>query len=450
MNKIELNTTLPENPNLRKNIEYILNAAMDAADPYQQVQAAIHYSKKENLMRVAEREYEIRDGILLIAIGKAAQIMSKAALDTLGDAITSGICVTKAENAGIALPERIKLIHGGHPTPDDNSVLAARNIHDLVDSSSKNTNVLCLISGGGSALVCSPAGNISLPDLQEINRRMIVEDLSIDEINTVRKHIDLFKGGGLVRWLDGRSGVSLILSDVVSGELDTVASGPTVPDHTTYAEAVRLVKGVRSQTSIPESVMEWLQNGVSGINRETLKNEEFMRSGFVNVQIGSLRQSIQAAADVATLNGWQAEVKMPFIQGEMSKFASRLEDDLNCIYKTTGRTCYLYGGEGTIQVIGSGHGGRNSHLGLLMIETLARYPGALLVAFATDGEDGNSPGAGIICDHNSYTRAIQRGMQPGYYLGNSDSFTFFEQLGDAIITGSSGTNVNDLVILFYQ
>jgi glycerate 2-kinase len=447
MRQIQINTHLPENLSVRADLEKLLNAAIVAADPYQTLQNVVHIQDRKVIFRGINQSWNLSAGMILIAIGKASVEMTRSILDIANAYIQKGVCVTKSANSDISFPSEIKIIRGGHPVPDQNSILAAQEIKSLVEASDPATPVLFLISGGGSSLVAAPANGISLDDYQEINRMMLSVSMKIDQINIIRKHIDEFKGGGALRWMGNRPGCTLILSDVVSGRLDMVASGPTLPDRSTYADAIRILDEHQIYLKIPQSIRDYLSAGKEGHQNETIKPDDPAFSRMHHALVGSIGQSVDKLTEKATELGYKTIKMSPWFEEKVEDLADRIMEDIHAHLQSSKPTLMVYGGEATVQLKGTGMGGRNSHLALLLARRISDLDGVILLTFATDGEDGNSPAGGAILDSKTYTRAIREGMDIEYYLGNSDSYRFFNHLKDAIITGSTGTNVNDLVLV---
>lgn len=452
MEAFQLKTVTPVNLALRGTIETMIRAALTSADPALCVRNALVENDGQLAVLPTGQYFDISEGVVCIGVGKASLRMTAALVSALAGRPAEGICVTKAEDQTIHFPGDIEVIRGGHPQPTEASVSAARQIDLLIRRPNDRRPIVCLISGGGSALMVYPAEGISLIDYQQTNQYMLADHLSIDETNTVRKHIDRLKGGGLLQRIAPRTGVSLILSDVVSGDLGTIASGPTVPDRSTFREAIQILESVNLWVKIPEAVRDHLQRGARGALPETLKPGEGVLSSYRNTIVGGLRQSMEALAQAAESQGYAVDIRLPYIAGDLDIFAERISADIQSKYQkgVQQERCLIYGGEGTVRLTGSGRGGRNSHLAAKLVKNLSQFSGVSVVTFASDGEDGNSPGAGAVVTDKTYTRALEQGLDVDYHIAQSNTYEFFRKLGDAIETGSTGTNVNDLVFVLME
>jgi hydroxypyruvate reductase len=363
--------------------------------------------------------------------------------------------VTKAiPQDGHEFPVRIKLFQGNHPVPGDDSLTAGRELIQYLAEFNEQDAVLFLISGGTSALVTYPVYAVNLFDMVETTQLLLECGASIDEINTVRKHLDVCKGGQLASSASPAACISLILSDVIGNRLDMIASGPTVPDPTTFADAMDVLKKYKLLGKIPEGVLSFITDGMNGTVMETPKPGNVVFAKNRASIIACLEQAMSAAKSRATELGYATEFYGPLLTGEARERGVQLAEFLR--EQTVDRQpggiphCWIGGGETTVTKNGSGYGGRNQELALAAIEGLSGVSGAILVTFATDGEDGRSPAAGAIVTSTTLQDARDKGIDPAEYLARNDSYSFFSSLNTSIITGSTGTNVNDLVLLFLE
>jgi glycerate 2-kinase len=450
MKKIQLLTSIPSDPILRKGLNKCLQEAINAADPGYILQKFVTASDES--IQIIDKKVGIQPDqqIILISVGKASMVMCKALQEQFGTQIKNGICVTKDLDPAICLSNRIEVIQSSHPTPGQNGILAAYKIKEMLDRAAPNAFVLCAISGGASSLVVHPADGISLSDYRQLTSILLQHEYSITEINTIRKHIDQFKGGGLLKWINGRRGVSLILSDVISNDLSVIASGPTVTDASTYHDAITILKSKGNWTETPESVRKVLHDGEEGKIPETLKEVGVPNGQYQNIIIGSLRQSVTAVIEAATSNGWETEEMLPPLSGSLDMICQRILQDIYSKGKRKNPCLLVYGGEGTVSIHGTGRGGRNSHLAWLLAPRIKDLPGVSIITFATDGDDGNSKAAGAIIDSSTCIRAEHKQLDLKYYGENADTASMFEALGDSLNTGATGTNVNDLVLVFLE
>jgi glycerate 2-kinase len=426
-------------------IQRILAAAIQAVDPGAAVQRFVQRSGEK--MRIGNLEYELDPvrKIILIGIGKAAVTMAEPILDMLGERINAGLIVSKysPENYN----ERLPLIETGHPVPDERSLLAGLQILDLLAGLDKNDLVICLISGGGSALVTVPKSGISLVDIQELTTHLLACGARIDEINILRRQVDRIKGGGVARAVHPAKLVTLILSDVVGNPLEAIASGPTVADPTTAEDAVNILKKYDLLEKTPTSILNCLAGspGQKKASKSLFENVH-------NVVIGSNLQAAQAALVQAQDEGFHPYLLQVDLEGIAREAAIELcshvrwarmrSDPVPC------PACIIAGGETTVVLKGDGKGGRNTELALAAVTELAGFPGVMLVSLATDGEDGGTDAAGAVVTGDTYSRAARLGLHPESYLERNDSYPFFSTLDDLLRPGPTGTNVNDLVFLF--
>jgi len=426
----------------------IIQAALDAADPAIAVTEGLRILQEDD-------GFDVYQCIGLVSIGKAAIPMAMAAKEALGERITSGIVVSKAIPEGSGEDLRgIILIQGNHPVPGDQSLQAGREVMQYVTGSSGIDGFLFLISGGASALVTQPADGVDLSDLMETTSLLLRCGASIDEINIVRKHLDDVKGGGLAVKVAPTPCFTLILSDVLGNKMDVIASGPTVPDPSTFADAAAILEKYGLTSFVPSSVLARLMAGMNGSIPETPKPGNVFFSKNQALIVGSLERSMLAAEKAGNRAGYGTELLSPLLTGEASQQGRRLGEFLKqkAIDRKPGDQplCWIGGGETTVTLGSQNHGsgGRNQELALAAVNSLAGLEGAALITFATDGEDGQSPAAGAVITGDTQQQAVKLGMEPETYLKNHDSYSFFNALDAAIITGSTGTNVNDLVILF--
>ncbi len=425
---------------------FILEAALHAADPAVAVANGLRSLQSDGTLTAGQT-------LGLVAMGKASVSMARAACDVLGEQIKGGIVIGKNLAEGVEkLPPGLTILSGAHPVPDERSLAAGDAVIGFLDDNKNFGTLLFLISGGASALVTSPAVGISLEDMKRVTALLLGCGASINEINTVRKHLDRIKGGGLARLAAPLPCVTLVLSDVPGDRLDMIASGPTVPDLTTFIDAAAVLRKYALFDALPDSVREHINNGCKGSIPETPKpRDEIFQNNRVMI-VGSLERSIEAAIQEAERLGYRCERIQPLLQGEAvdeGRRLGRLLAEQAVLAMPGERRCWVGGGETTV-TLGDGplgKGGRNQELALAAVEALDGARNAALVAFATDGDDGLSPAAGAILTGNTKSAASQLGLNPSVYLARHDSYSFFTALDAAIVTGPTGTNVNDLVIL---
>jgi glycerate 2-kinase len=420
-------------------------AALAAVEPA----AAVHrYVQREgDVLIVADRRYDLRDyeRVFVLGGGKAAAPMATAIADTLANRLTAGAIVTKygyGKTPRSKAQSPIRLIEAGHPVPDENSVRGAQAVADMARQATERDLVICLLSGGGSALLTLPVSGLTLTDLQALTDALLRSGATINELNTVRKHWSRVKGGRLARLVAPATLVTLVLSDVVGDPLDVIASGPTVPDPTTVAEAQAVLKRYGIRTGRAVSFQETPKPGDPAFERVQ------------HVIVGSNRLAAVAAVEQARQLGFGALLLSTYVEGEAREVA-RVAAALAKGMRGHGDplsppACLVWGGETTVTIRGEGKGGRNQELALATALALDGWPGVLVMALATDGTDGPTDAAGAIATGATVARARALGLDPQAALDANDSYPFFDALGDLILTGPTGTNVNDLLFVLVE
>jgi glycerate 2-kinase len=415
-------------------------AALAAVEPGAAVRQ--HLRRQGDLVHVGDRSYNLGEYeyVYVVGGGKAAVPMAAAVVDVLGDRLTSGIVVTKVGHAGSGPPlPGLRVLEAGHPVPDRNSVRGAQAIADLARRATGRDLIVCLISGGGSALLTLPVEGLDLDDLQELTDALLRSGATINELNTVRKHWSSFKGGNLARLAAPAAVVTLVLSDVVGDPLDVIASGPTVPDPTTTADAQEILDRYSIWPGRPVPF------------QETPKPGDAVFEQVHHVIVGSNRQAAVAALERACQFGFNGLLLSTYVEGEAREVA-RVAAALAKGVRSYGDpvpapACLVWGGETTVTIQGEGKGGRNQELALAAALALEGWPGVMLVPLATDGTDGPTDAAGALVTGETVARARALGLDPLAALMANDSYAFFDELGDLIRTGPTGTNVNDLLFL---
>ena len=435
-------------------VERVLLASLEAVNPYQAVYKALDKQGARLLVDDVEYKLEDTERVLVVSIGKAAGLMAQAAADVLGDKLAAGIVVQKMDIAQttLDLPECFDVCQGNHPVPGEGSLTAGAAVLAALDGCTPQDLVIFLISGGGSALVTHPHAGIGLDDLQDLTRSLLECGAQIDEINTIRKHLDGVKGGGLAGAASPARMITLVLSDVVGNPLDMIASGPTVADPTIYGDAKAILEKYQLWEKIPSSISAVLKAGLAGERPETRKpGSECFRNAQVLV-VGSNYQAACAGLEAAQESGMQAKILTTHLQGDAFNGGRFLGSLLKQIDETgqpfSRPVCLIAGGETTVVVEGDGLGGRNLEVALGAVAELAGLENVALVTLATDGEDGPTDAAGAVVTGMTLQEALDKEMKLEAYRLNSDSYHYFEALGALIQIGSTGTNVNDLAFLF--
>ncbi len=435
-------------PELRDSARQIWEAALDAANPA----TCIHNNLRihNNVLSVGGRELRIDGKLIVIGAGKAASRMAQVVEEMLGARITGGLVVTKYEHA---LPlQRIRQVEAGHPIPDAAGVGAVSEMLELLKGLRAEDIVLCLLSGGGSALWPAPAEGITLAQKQEVTSLLLRAGATILELNAVRKHLSAIKGGQLAARAAPARLVSLIMSDVIGDPLDFIASGPTAPDTTSFPEALAIIQ--KYAVAVPAAVTERLQAGARGQIPDTPKAGDPLFRNVDNLIIANNRLLVDAAARKASALGFKTLILGTEVEGEAKDVAGFFA----AIAKEIGRSgnpvsppaCVLAAGETTVTVRGRGLGGRNQEMALAWAIAMASRATAVPCCFAsvaTDGSDGPTDAAGGLVDPLTSQRAVDLGLVPSRYLMDNDSKNFLKATGDLIVTGPTQTNLMDLQIL---
>ena len=440
-----------------RNAYDIFTAALAAADPYRAVLNAIGLAGDE--LRIGGGSYGLGrfNRLLVVGAGKASAQMARAAEELLGDRISDGLIIVK--HGHTAALERIRQIEAGHPVPDEAGMRGTREIIKLLNGLDEQTLVLCLFSGGGSALLVSPVEGITLSDKQAVTNVLLRAGATIQELNAVSKHLSAVKGGRLAETAFPATLITLMLSDVIGDQLDVIASGPTVPDSTSFRDALDVIHKYSLEQKIPGSVFSLLHLGVAGMIPETPKSGAAFFQRTRNTIVGSIQQSLEAALKRAAELGYQSEIIASGLCGEardaarmLARTALRARDAL----KPGEQRCLLSGGETVVTVRGNGTGGRNQELALAFALEISGEQGITMLSAGTDGTDGPTDAAGAMVDGDTPGIARSFGLDPAAYLENNDSYTFFRRLDDRsgeryhLKTGPTGTNVMDIQILLIE
>lgn len=437
---------------LLEDLRVIRAAALQAVDPGPAVCQQLRLA--EGQLWIGETSWSLAclRRLIVIAVGKAALPMAHAAQTVLGAAVTEGLVVTKTGHAaGWQLPAPWRIFEAGHPTPDANGQHAALQVLQLLQQLTSEDLVLVLLSGGASALLPAPAEGLSLADLQATTTLLLRCGATIVELNTVRKHLSQLKGGQLARLASPAAVATLILSDVVGDPLDVIASGPTVPDPTTYADAWHILERYKLLTQVPAAVRDYLAAGVAGERPETPKPGDPCFARVYHRIIASNRVAALAAAQCASTLGYHTLILSTFVEGEareVAKVAAALMRNVRQYGEPVPPpACLIWGGETTVTVRGDGLGGRNQELALAAALALDGLPEVALLALATDGTDGPTDAAGGVVCGETAARARRLGLDLHAALRNNDAYPALAALDALLRTGPTGTNVNDLLVM---
>lgn len=427
---------------LRKHAASIFRAALRAADPREAVLRNIRV--EGNSLIAGNRRYDLSRyrGIQVLGAGKASARMAAAVEKLLGKRIAGGLINVKYGH--VAKLRRIRLNECGHPVPDEAGVRGAGEIASIAENASADDLVICVLSGGASALMPLPASPVTLADKQQTTKLLLESGANIHEINAVRKHISAIKGGQLAALAYPASVLSLILSDVIGNDLDVIGSGVTAPDSSTYADACAILERFGLLERVPPSVRERLLNAPD----ETPKADHpaFMKTQ--NLIVGSNDLALNAAQKEAKRLGYRTLVLSSFIEGEtrdVARVHAAIAKEIRHFRRPVkAPACIISGGETTVSIHGTGKGGRNQEFCLAAAPDIAGMPGVVMMSGGTDGTDGPTDAAGAICDGRTIRRAQAAKLDARAYLANNDSYSFFESLGDLIKTGPTNTNVMDV------
>lgn len=451
------NKVCARNPELSSHACEILAHAIQAVDPYDCVYNQVHID--DDRLTVGNKDLALGniERIFLIGFGKAAVPMAVACIDRLAERIHQAHVITKDPKFLVGHESQSKLtVHlGGHPIPDKNSILSTQAVLQSLPDLTERDLVLVVISGGGSALFTDPIPGVSLDDIQKMTQLLIHCGADISEINTLRKHLDQVKGGRLAERLQPAQVESIILSDVIGDRLDMIASGPTVPDPTTFEDALSILEKYHLEAETPKEILRYLEQGKAGDFQETLKPGHFSQDKIGHHLVGTNYLAAQAALSHANNLGYHSAIISTELTGRTVHVAAFLAGIVNTVVAfdqpVAKPACLIFGGEPTVNVTGEGLGGRNMDLTLRMVPMLADKTGVLFISFATDGEDGPTDAAGAAADGFIFLDGKDDlGLNIASYIMNNDSYHYFDQVGGLIKTGSTGTNVNDLVLILLE
>lgn len=432
----------------------IFSAAIAAVDPYR---AVLNATKFENNCLIIDGAIYPLAGynrIVVVGAGKGTARMAMAVETLLGERISSGLVIVKEGHA--TPPGRIEQIEASHPVPNKAGINGAQRILDMARTADEETLIICLLSGGASALLVAPVAGITLQDKQEVTSLLLKAGASISELNAVRKHLSAIKGGKLAQAAYPAQMVTLILSDVIGDRLDVIASGPTAPDASSFVDAWTVLGKYGLQEKIPLRVATYLQNGIAGAEPETVKTGAPCLSKTQNVIVGGISLALKAAQKKARQLGLASEVVTAQLQGEARGAANLLAQQARATLAnlTIGeQLCLLFGGETTVTVTGDGKGGRNQELALCFAIEIDGQEGITLLGAGTDGNDGPTDAAGALVDGHTVKLARHLGIEPADYLAKNDSYGFFHRLDELsgghshFKPGPTGTNVMDITVI---
>jgi glycerate-2-kinase len=426
-----------------------LENAINAVEPRRLIRARI--SLKESILHADGCQFDIKEfrNIYVLGGGKAGSSMAEALEEILGDHITCGIVnVPKGSKHKTRV---VKIHEASHPTPDESGVEGTAQMLEIAERAGRQDLVICIFSGGGSSLMPMPINGVSIADKRKITEDLLKCGATIVEVNTVRKHLSKFKGGWLAKKAYPATVINLILSDVLGDPLDFIASGPTVPDSTTFNDAIRVLRKYSLWDSAPESVRKILMEGKRGNIPETPKKNDEAFNKVYNIIIGNNKLACTASCKTLQDEGLNTVLLTTSLEGEarhvgivLAAIAREVTASGNPVKKPAG---IVAGGETIVTVTGNGLGGRNQELALAAATKICGLDGVVIASLSTDGVDGPTNAAGAIVDGRTLTRSDKMGLKPEEFLANNNSYAFFSEVGDLILTGPTETNVNDISLI---
>ena len=431
--------------NSRQKLIEIFNEALKAVLPGQLIRNSLCVA--DDHLQVGGRRYEPAKGrgIHVFGSGKASLPAARAVEEMLGERIAGGMIVTNHDDGSLT---RMAVHVGAHPVPDQRSIDAARNLAGRLGSLGEDDFFIYLLSGGSSALLEWPAPPVTLSDLRETSRLLLEGGLTIDEMNAVRKHLSLVKGGRLGRLTRAR-GVVLVISDVIGDDLQTIGSAPLYYDRSDYREVFTILSRHGLWERLPARVAGLLAEGLAGTREETPKAPN---PRIDHLLIGSNTLAVRQAREKAEALGIPARIMSTRLRGEAREVAKVLvamgEEIQASGAPFAPPVCLLFGGETTVTVRGSGRGGRNQEMCAAALREIGDRKGLLFFSAGTDGIDGNSDAAGALVDHASFARARELGLRIDDFLRQNDTNQLLARTGDLVITGPTGTNVMDITMLY--
>jgi glycerate 2-kinase len=433
----------------KKVLEDIFQTGVRAVDPERAVRKYVH--RQGNQLIVGDSSYILDryKRIILVGAGKGAAPMAKALEDILEERLTNGLIIVKYGH-GIPL-EKTQILEAGHPIPDEAGLSATAKLLKRAQECTEEDLMLCAFTGGGSALLPAPSSPITLDQKQDTTRLLLECGATINEINAIRKHLSRSKGGWLAKEAYPATIVSLLLSDVIGDRLDVIASGPTIPDESTYVDCINIIDRYELSERLPSAVVDYFNKGATGSLPETPKAGDPVFARVQTLIVGNNRECLLAAKERALSLGYNTIVLSSQIEGEAREVAYVVaaigKEISQANLPVAPPACVIAGGETTVTIQGDGRGGRNQELALACAITIDGCEGISLLSAGTDGTDGPTDAAGAIVDGTTCKRAQQTNLDPREFLLANDSYTFFESLGDLLKTGPTRTNVMDIICM---
>lgn len=436
----------------KKTLEDIFMAGVKAVDPERAIQKYVR--RQGNQLFVGDCSYGLDSyrKIFLFGAGKGTAPMAKALEDILGEWLTNGLIIVKYGH-GIPL-EKTQILEAGHPIPDKAGLEATEELLKQTQECTEDDLILCVFTGGGSALLPAPTFPLTLDEKQETTHLLLECGATINEINAIRKHLSRSKGGRLAKEAYPATIVSLLLSDVIGDRLDVIASGPTVPDESTYSDCIKIIDRYKLSDRLPKSVTDHFIKGAAGSLPETPKPGDPVFSKVQNLIVGNNRESLLAAKERAISLGYNTIILSSQIEGEAREvahvFAAIGKEISQANLPISSPACVIAGGETTVSIQGRGKGGRSQELALACAIAIDGWEGISLLSAGTDGTDGPTDAAGAFVNGATCKRARRMNSDPRDFLLTNDSYTLFASLGDLLKTGPTRTNVMDIICMLVQ
>lgn len=437
--------------NYRSIAEQIFLAGVENVTPHNLISR--HLVLNGNSLNIDGHIFDLGSikNIYVVGAGKASAMMGAEVEKILGERIIGGHIVVKY---GFSTDLKyIKVTEAGHPVPDSKGYKATRDILEIGRLAGISDLVICLVSGGGSALLPDCPEGCTPRDMAILNELLVNSGACISEINAVRKHLSNIKGGQLARIVYPATLVNLMLSDVPGDSPDVIASGPTVADSTTFGQAMAVVTKFRLLEKVPPRLIKYLEEGILGLHDETPKPGDIIFEKTINILAGSNKMALDASQNKALDFNINSVIITDQIQGDVPDvaeyivaYASKFKSDIN----ETKPVCLLFGGETTVKMTGKGKGGRNQHLALTAATLLKDMPEITILCAGTDGNDGPTDAAGAVVDSETIASATLRDIDPRKYLREFDSYNFFKKAGGHIFTGPTMTNVMDIIVVVVE
>lgn len=425
----------------------IFFSAVESVKPDKLISRFVSIHK--NILHIEDHRIDLKaiQNIYVVGAGKASAMMALALEKILGSRIAEGHIVTKY---GHSIPlKHINITEAGHPVPDESGLKGTEKVLAIVNKAEKDDLVICLISGGGSALLPDVPYGCTLEDIKKLNTALMLCGADIKQMNCIRKHLSKVKGGMLAKAAYPAKVISLILSDVIGDPLDVIASGPTAPDPSTFDEAVSIIEKFRIEKEIPDKLLKILLEGKNRKRPETLKENDKALLKTSNLIIGSNKLALKIAKEKAEALGYDCRIITSTLEGDVNDAAGYILELIRDAKDNEGnkKICLLLAGEPTVKVTGKGLGGRNQHLALIMAEMLQDLQNITFLSGGTDGSDGPTDAAGAVIDNLTISNAKKLNLNINEFITNNDSNNFFRQEGGLIVTGPTQTNVMDLIIV---